>query len=163
MAIIDKIKVILDRTILFVASMLLVILVLGAIWQVFSRYVLQSPSTFTNELLGFLLIWTSLLGASYAFGSNQHLALTFVTNKLNKRGELATTILVDIIIVLFALLFLVSGGMDAVNITKVQTTPIIGISKGLVYSIIPISGLIIIIYKLLGIKKYKYIVQKEGE
>ncbi|KAB8131048.1 TRAP transporter small permease [Gracilibacillus oryzae] len=163
MSIVSKIKTGLDRIILSVASILLLILVLGAIWQVVSRYVLGSPSTFTNELLGFLLIWTSLLGASYAFGSNQHLALTFATNKLNKKGQLATTIFVDLIIVLFAVVFLIIGGIDAVNITSVQTTPILGISKGLVYSIIPISGFIIIIYKLLGISSYKKIDQEEGE
>ncbi|WP_231710604.1 TRAP transporter small permease [Gracilibacillus suaedae] len=160
---VDKIKKMLDRGIIFVASSLLVILVLGALWQVFTRYVLKDPSTFTNELLGFLLVWTSLLGACYAFGANKHLALTFITNKLTGMKGLIITVINDIFVVFFAVVILLKGGMEAVDMTMSQTTPILGVPKGLVYSILPISGVLIILYKLLGINSYKKIIQKEGE
>lgn len=153
--VVDKIKKVLDKSILFLASTLLIVLVLGALWQVFTRYVLQSPSTFTNELLGFLLVWTSLLGACYAFGSNKHLALTFVTNKLSGKKLLIVTIINDIFVVAFSVIILLKGGMEAVNTTMSQVTPILGINKGLVYTILPLSGAIIIFYKLLAIKDYK--------
>ncbi|SHM99743.1 TRAP transporter small permease [Gracilibacillus kekensis] len=160
---VDKIKKVLDRTILIVASFLLVVLVLGALWQVFTRYVLQNPSTFTNELLGFLLVWTSLLGACYAFGSNKHLALTFVTNKLSGSRKLIITIINDLFVVFFAVVILLQGGIDAVNTTMAQTTPILGIQKGIVYTILPISGVLIILYKLLNVKNYFQTNQGEGE
>lgn len=151
---IDKIKKALDRTILFISSTLLIVLVLGALWQVFSRYILSSPSTFTNELLGFLLVWVSLLGASYAFGSNEHLSLTFVADKLKGKNKLMITIINDIFILVFAVLVLIKGGLEAVNMTMSQLTPVLGIQMGLVYSILPISGFIVVIYKLLDVKKY---------
>ncbi|MDX8044534.1 TRAP transporter small permease [Gracilibacillus sp. S3-1-1] len=160
---IDKIKRVLDRSIIFVASILLVILVIGALWQVFTRYILQSPSTFTNELLGFLLVWTSLLGATYAFGENKHLALTFMMKKLTKSRKLIITILNDLIIILFAVVILLKGGIDAVQITMMQNTPILGIPKGIVYLIMPISGVLIILYKLLDMKNYRAIIKKECE
>lgn len=150
----NKIKQILDSIIITFASVLLVILVLGALWQVFSRYVLSDPSTFTNELLGILLVWTSMLGATYAFGTNQHLSLTFFKNKLRGKKGLAVTIINDLFIVIFTVLVLINGGLEAVNITMSQTTPILGIPVGLAYSILPISGFLIIFYKLLDIKKY---------
>ncbi|MGP4041495.1 TRAP transporter small permease [Gracilibacillus sp. D59] len=159
---VDKIKKMLDRSILFVASSLLIILVLGALWQVFTRYVLNNPSTFTNELLGFLLVWTSLLGASYAFGANKHLALTFITSKLTGTKGMIITVINDIFVIFFAVVILLNGGMEAVTMTMSQTTPILGVPKGIVYSILPISGVIIILYKLLGIKEYKNISQEEG-
>ena len=151
---VDKIKKTLDRTILFTSSILLIVLVLGALWQVFSRYILSSPSTFTNELLGFLLVWVSLLGASYAFGSNEHLSLTFVVDKLKGKNKLLITIINDIFILVFAVLVLIKGGLEAVNMTMSQLTPVLGIQMGLVYSILPISGFIIVAYKLLDVKKY---------
>ncbi|WP_249871288.1 TRAP transporter small permease [Oceanobacillus saliphilus] len=159
---IEKIKNVLDRIILISASFLLIILVLGALWQVFSRYVLSNPSTFTNELLGFLLVWTSMLGASYAFGTNQHLALTFIKNKLKGKNEFVITIINDLFIVVFTVLVLIIGGFEAVNITMGQNTPILGISTGLIYSILPISGFLIIFYKLLDIKNYR-IPKKVGD
>ena len=36
---------------------LMSVLVVDVLWQVFSRYLLSSPSSFTDELAGFLLIW----------------------------------------------------------------------------------------------------------
>jgi len=159
----DKLKKVLDRVILFVASFLLIILVLGALWQIFSRYILSSPSTFTNELLGFLLVWTSMLGASYAFGSNQHLALTFVKDKMKGKNGLIITIINDIFIVAFTLIVLIRGGIEAVTLTMSQTTPILGVPVGIVYLILPISGFIVLTYKLLNIKKYMNLSGKAGE
>lgn len=51
------------------------ILVIDVLWQVTSRYVLSSPSSFTDELAGFLLIWVGLFGSAYVAGKNEHLAI----------------------------------------------------------------------------------------
>ena len=32
-------------------------------WQVFTRYVLQNPSSWSEELVSYLFAWSSLLGA----------------------------------------------------------------------------------------------------
>lgn len=158
-----KIKKALDRIILFTSSILLIVLVLGALWQVFSRYVLNSPSTFTNELLGFLLVWVSLLGASYAFGSNEHLSLSFIVDKIKGKNRLLIRIVNDLFILVFAVLVLIKGGLQAVNMTMSQLTPVLGIQMGLVYSILPICGVIIVIYKLLGIQEYSEKPDEAGE
>lgn len=158
-----KIKKALDRIILFTSSILLIVLVLGALWQVFSRYVLNSPSTFTNELLGFLLVWVSLLGASYAFGSNEHLSLSFIVDKIKGKNRLLIRIVNDLFILVFAVLVLIKGGLQAVNMTMSQITPVLGIQMGLVYSILPICGVIIVIYKLLGIQEYSEKPDEAGE
>ena len=44
--------------------MLMVLMVFDVVWQVASRYLIGIPSTFTDELAGFLLIWLGLLGAA---------------------------------------------------------------------------------------------------
>ena len=48
----------------FVAA-IMAILVVDVLWQVISRYVLSSPSSFTDELAGFLLIWVGLFGGEH--------------------------------------------------------------------------------------------------
>lgn len=159
----EKIRKLLNWIILSVSSIMLIVLVLGALWQVFSRYVLGAPSTFTNELLGFLLVWVSLLGASYAFGSNEHLSLSFLVDKIKGKNRLFITVLNDLFILMFAVLVLIKGGMQAVSMTMTQVTPVLGVRMGLVYSILPISGVIIVIYKLLGIMDYRKISNKVDE
>lgn len=47
---------------------LMAFLVVDVLWQVLSRYILVSPSSVTDELAGYLLIWVGLLGAAYVSG-----------------------------------------------------------------------------------------------
>ena len=60
---------------------LMTILVLDVLWQVFSRYLLSSPSSFTDELAGFLLIWVGVLGAAYVAGRKEHLAIDILIQR----------------------------------------------------------------------------------
>ena len=42
-----------------VLGLLVAVMVLGCIWQVITRFVLNNPSKYTEELLRYLLIWTN--------------------------------------------------------------------------------------------------------
>jgi hypothetical protein len=64
----------------FVAA-LMAILVVDVLWQVISRYVLSAPSSFTDELAGFLLIWVGLFGSAYVAGKNEHLAIDLLVQR----------------------------------------------------------------------------------
>jgi TRAP-type C4-dicarboxylate transport system permease small subunit len=57
---------------------LLILVTVVVTWQVFSRYVLNDPSSFTEELARFLLIWITLLGCVMAYRHNHHLGLDMV-------------------------------------------------------------------------------------
>lgn len=74
-----------DKVLEIVLVIIMSTLVLDVLWQVFSRYVLASPSSFTDELAGFLLIWVGLLGAAYVAGKNEHLAIDLLLQK--KKGK----------------------------------------------------------------------------
>ena len=74
-----------------------------------------------------------------------------------------TTVVIDVFIIIFAVLVLIKGGLDAVNTTMSQLTPVLGIKMGLVYSILPISGCIILIYKLLDFTQYKVQSEEVGD
>lgn len=140
----------LDKLIMFVGCLFTVIMVIGAIWQVFSRYILGDPSTITEELLRFGLIWTTMLGASYAFGKNEHLAITGLLDKLKGKNQTALRLVNDLFIISFAGAVMIKGGLNIVSTTMTQLTPILQIPMGVIYSIVPISGVIIIIYQLLN-------------
>ena len=49
----------------WIAAILLVAMSFLVIYQVFTRYVLNSPSDFTEEIVRYLLIWTGFMGAAY--------------------------------------------------------------------------------------------------
>ncbi len=145
---------VLDKLIMFVGCTFTTIMVIGAIWQVFSRYVLGSPSTVTEELLRFGLIWTAMLGASYAFGTNKHLAITALVDKLKGNNGKAIRLVNTLFIVGFSGLVMIKGGLNLVSSTMSQVTPILQVPVGVIYSILPISGVIIILYQIMNVSDW---------
>jgi TRAP-type C4-dicarboxylate transport system permease small subunit len=144
-----------DQTIAFLTCTLMGVMVLIAIWQVFTRYVLNSPSTFSEEFLRFSLIWVSMLGGAYAFGRKKHLAIEFIVEKLSNKKALIVSVVIDIFILCFAVIVMVIGGSRTVMITMAQTSPGLGIPMGYIYLSLPVSGILIIGYSLLSIFEVK--------
>lgn len=141
----------LQKIISFVTCIFLVLMALLALWQVISRYALKNPSQFTDELLRFMLIWTGMLGAVYAFIDEKHLSLIFLRNKLNKKWQGATIIFSYIMTLLFSVLILLWGGIRLSLSTVNQLSPIMKLPMGIVYSIIPISGFLITLITIFNV------------
>ena len=65
-----------------ICCLMLAIMVGIACWQVISRYILDVPSTLTEEMLRFSLVWVSMLGMAFVVGKKQHISLTILLDKL---------------------------------------------------------------------------------
>lgn len=145
-----KLRKWIDDILFVLLATLMAVMVLNVLWQVASRYIVRSPSSFTDELARFLLIWVGLLGASYVAGKKLHLAIDILPNKLHGRKERNLTILINILVALFAFFAMVWGGIKLVYITLTlgQTSPSLNIPLGYVYLVVPLSGIIIIYYSL---------------
>ncbi|WP_083961614.1 TRAP transporter small permease [Salinimicrobium terrae] len=129
---------------------LLVLMVLAVLWQIFSRYLLNSPSSFTEELARYLFIWIGILGAAYASGQQTHLSIDILPPKLNPKNRIKLRIFINILIILFSLTVLVIGGGNLVYVNDLlgQSSAALGVPLSWVYSIVPISGLLVIYYKI---------------
>ena len=79
-----------DNFVKWACIFLLGILVIDVLWQVFSRYILTSPSSFTDEIAGFLLIWVGLLGAAFVAGKNEHLAIDLILHNASPKKTIKT-------------------------------------------------------------------------
>lgn len=145
-----------DAALRVVLVSLMALLVVDVVWQVFSRYVLGAPSTFTDELARFLLIWVSLLGAAYASGRNMHIGIDILPSRLAPTSRLTLDIFIDLLVVVFVFAVLVFGAGMLVYTTYTyrQLTPTLQIPMAFVYLVGPISGLIIIYYKLSDIRMH---------
>ena len=130
-------------------------MVVNVLWQVFSRYILANPSSFTDELARYLMIWVGVLGAAYVAGKGNHVAITYFSEKLNPVNLKRVQIIINLTILSFAILGMFIGGVRLVYITLVleQLSPALKIPLGVVYAVIPLSGLLIIFYKVLDLKE----------
>ena len=145
------IKATVDRVLSWMLVLLMSLLVIDVLWQVFSRYVLNDPSSSTEELARFLLIWVGLLGASYAAGQRMHLAVDLLPEKVQGRRKSYLTIFITGCTIVFALAVMVYGGARLVAITLFlgQTAAALQMPLGYVYLILPLSGLLIAFYAAL--------------
>ncbi|UCD74474.1 MAG: TRAP transporter small permease [Phycisphaerales bacterium] len=148
-----RVKTIADRCIGWLLAALMGIAVLNVLWQVFTRFVLNHPSSFTEEAARYLLVWISVIGASYAVGGRMHLAIDLLPNRLaGRRGGIIVELTIDTCVFLFALLVLIVGGVAFVKTTAQggETSPALGLKVGYVYAALPAAGLIMIFYAALN-------------
>ncbi len=134
---------------------IMTVMVLNVLWQVASRFILGSPSSFTDELARYLMIWVGILGAAYVSGRNMHVAIDVLPKRLNKKMQKRLKLMVRLLIILFCLGAMVIGGSRLVYITHIldQSSPALQVPLSLVYVVIPISGLLVIYYKISDILK----------
>ena len=126
------------------------VLVLDVVWQVFTRYVLGDPSSWTEELATYLMIWVGLLGASVALRRGAHLGIDYFVARLAPRSRAASEVLVYAVAAAFSLGVLVLGGARLVQQTLAlgQSSPALGIKMGYVYLALPISGVFLALYSV---------------
>lgn len=124
------------------------ILVLDVLWQVASRYILSSPSSFTDELAGFLLIWVSIFGATYVAGKKEHLAIDLLVQKSGPSRRKFLEIFIGLCIIMFSLFVLVIGGSWLVytRFALEVKSAALEIPLGYVYMVLPVSGLLIMFF-----------------
>ncbi|WP_206611091.1 TRAP transporter small permease [Mariniphaga sediminis] len=149
------IRKIIDKILEWVLVFLLSILVIDVLWQVTSRYVLSSPSSFTDELAGFLLIWVGLLGAAYVAGKREHLAIDLLIQKSSPERKYKLELFISIVVIIFSMTVLIAGGSWLVYTRFYLSvkSAALGLPLGFVYLVLPISGLLIAYFDIDNMRK----------
>ena len=148
--ILNRLKTAVDRVIAALTVVMMISLVICVVWQVFSRYVLNQPSTLTDEMARFLMIWVGLLGAAYTVGAQRHLSIDLLAMSLSGRKQAVLQLLVNLLILSFAGLVIVTGGLKLIEktLSTAQVSAAMQIPMGYVYFILPLSGAVMMFYAL---------------
>jgi TRAP-type C4-dicarboxylate transport system permease small subunit len=152
-------KLIIDKVLGIFLVFLMSLMVFAVTWQVFSRYALQSSSSFTEEVARYLLIWIGLLGAAFISGQRQHLSIDILGPKLKESNRIKLRSAINVLIIGFSFFVLIIGGSNLVYVNYLlgQTSAALNIPLGTIYLALPLSGALVIVYKiieLLNPKKY---------
>ena len=119
----SQLRKILDRILNVLAGVSFLAMVALTCWQVFTRYILKNPSSWSEEMVSYLFGWMALLGASIA----------------------------EVIGCLFAMVILVFGGVQITSLAMGQMTSSLGVPVGVFYIVLPLSGVLNIIYTVINI------------
>jgi TRAP-type C4-dicarboxylate transport system permease small subunit len=130
--------------------LLMSVMVVDVTWQVVSRFLLRAPSSFTEELAGFLLIWIGILGAAYGFRTRSHLGIDLLVSRLRGGARRTATIITHTLVAAFALSAMVIGGILLVRLAFQlnQISAAMGIRVGFVYLALPLAGGLMIVFSI---------------
>ncbi len=133
------------------AGISFIAMVILTCWQVLTRYVLKNPSTWSEELVGYLFAWMSLLGASIVTCERGHMNIPIIVERFSETVQKGLNCFGEIVAFLFSAVILVFGGVQITTLAMGQMTSSLGVPIGIFYIVLPLCGILNMIYTVLNI------------
>lgn len=151
MEVLHKIRSVVDTVLSTACAVIFGIMVIVGTYQIVTRYFFNAPSTVSEELLTYSFTWMALLASAYVFGKRDHMRMGFLADKISGTPRKALEIVIECLVLLLALSVMVYGGFTIMQLTMTQKTASLGIPMGYVYTVLPLSGLLIVFYSIVNI------------
>ena len=132
------------KVIEYLAVSLILIATFIIIIQVIARYGLNSSLTWADEVLGFLLVWITFIGAALAMNDNSHISTDILMEIVPSSLKWAANILIDCFVLVFLIVFVWFSSVICTKMFENYTVSIT-IRMAYVYSILPIAGVFMIL------------------
>ena len=147
----NKLRNVINKGVEYVSIFLIVVMVLLVLWQVIARYILNSPSSFSEALTRYRFVWLVLVTSTYAFGCREHMRIEVLLSSMSEHIRKYVNIGIEIVTIIFSACIMTFGGSVITRMQMVQTDSSLHIPMGVIYSIIPVCGVIIIFYCICNI------------
>ncbi len=147
----EKVKKSLDKLLSTICVVLFIVMVVLTTFQVITRYVFNSPSSISEVLTRYSFVWLIILSATYVFGQRDHICISFLKDKFTGKAKKIIDIVIECVVIIFALLIMVYGGFVVTQMNMLQYDSMLKIPTGYIYSVIPICGVLIILYSIYNI------------
>lgn len=127
------IKFIRDVIEVYIPMLALITLFAVFVIQVFCRYILNNPQTWTMEASLVCFVWLVLFGASFCARKKTHVTFKLIYDKLSNTKKHILSIAGNIIII-FAFAILIKPSYDYIKFMSFQSTYVLKLSFSLVYA-----------------------------
>ena len=134
-----------------ICIVLFAVMVVVGTYQIITRFVFNNPSTVSEELLTYTFAWMAIFSSAYVFGKRDHMRMTFIADKLPKEQRKILEIVIELLVIAFAVIVLIYGGFTIMGLTMTQKTASLGVMMGVIYAVVPICGILIAIYGVLNV------------
>ena len=147
----EKLRKALDKLLSVLAGGSMAVMVILTTYQVITRYILKAPSTWSEELVGYLFGWSTMFGATIVSGERGHMRIPIIIDRFSPTLRKAFHIFGEVIAFLFSATILVFGGYQVSNLAMGQQTSSLGVAVGVFYWVMPICGVVILLYSVMNI------------
>ncbi len=149
----ESLKIKINKVLEIICISLFAFMTIIGAYQIITRYIFNSPSTISEELLTFTFTWMALLASSLVFGKRDHMRMEFVSSMFKGKSSIILSIISEILILVFSVVVLIYGGMQITKLTTSQITASLGIHMCYVYAVVPISGILTVLYNIINISE----------
>ncbi|MDR1604112.1 MAG: TRAP transporter small permease [Gracilibacteraceae bacterium] len=118
--------------------------------QVLRRVFLGSTFSWADGLARYMLVWSAFLGATVAARESDHIALTFIIEKLSGKAKMAFEIFLMLCFAVLAA-FVVYAGVRTLVLVAPQKSDSLPISVAWVYGAIPFCQAVILYHLAVNI------------
>lgn len=144
----NSIKKKVDLVISYFCISIITMMTILVTYQVVARYLFNSPSTVSEVLSRYLFIWLVLVGGAFVFGLREHMAITFMRDRMPDKVRIILEMIGELATTAFALLVLSVGGYIGMTRQMGQLDSALQIPIGVIYAAIPLSGILTVFYCL---------------
>ncbi len=141
----------LDRILNILAGGSFIVMVVLTCWQVFTRFVLKNPSSWSEELVSYMFAWMSLLGASIVTSEHGHMNIPILVEKVTPGIQKVLLCMSEIVAFGFSAVILTYGGSQIVSLAMGQMTSSLGVPIGIFYVVLPLAGILNMVYVVMNI------------
>jgi len=135
----DRVELALRSGLGVAVSILLSAIAVICFLEVILRYLFAASLPWYDELVGYLLVWLTFLGAVLAQSHGQHVGIEDLVDRASERARRALTLASHLVLVAVHLVLLVYGVQLAVRFLGERATTV-PVPMGVVYAVIPISA-----------------------
>lgn len=128
-------------------TVVIALLALVVLLQVVFRYLVDLPLFWTEETARYCLVWASLLGAGVALKRGEHIAVTYVIERLPS-GTARVALVLSRVCVGLILAVVLWGGIQLVIVTHFQLSPALRIPMSIPYLAVPVGSCIMLVHLL---------------
>lgn len=136
-----------NKVIEFITAIGVGIITILVLAQVFFRYVLEQPLTGSEELTRYFLIWLVLLSFALLVRKDGNISVTYFQERFSEGVQKVLRITVHILVAFFCVI-LIFFGYDLAMKAMIQITPATGLRMGYVDLVIPLAGVIALLFTI---------------
>ena len=151
MKVLSSIRKAINTVLSYATGVIFAFMVCVGTYQIVTRYFFNRPSTVSEELLTYSFTWMALLASALVFGKRDHMRMGFLADKVTGSARKVLETVIELLVILMVGGIMLYGGSSIMRLTMTQKTASLGIPMGVIYTILPVSGVLIVIYGVLNI------------
>jgi len=141
---VEKLYAFVNRFLENVMALLMLFIVLLLFCEVVSRYVLNAPISWSEEMATYAFIWMIYIGSGVAFYRHAHIRVDYISYKLNPETIKRIEFGLNLLMAIFFIFLLITGIRFAVPNLHADSYTLPVIKLGWIYVAVPIGALLML-------------------